>query len=82
MLPETITSERLRLPLWTPDEAADILAGRQRPTWHRDYPRQDDRDAAKPCRNRWLEGEGRRDPVETDHELTEAEQPSGQQGAL
>ncbi len=45
-LPETITSERLRLPLWTPEEAADILAGRQRPTWHRDYPRQDDRDAA------------------------------------
>jgi len=46
MLPATITSERLRLPLWTADEAADILAGRHRPTWHRDYPRQDDRDAA------------------------------------
>jgi [ribosomal protein S5]-alanine N-acetyltransferase len=46
MLPATITSERLRLPLWTPEEAADILAGRRRPTWHRDYPRQDDRDAA------------------------------------
>ena len=45
-LPATITSERLRLPLWTPEEAADILAGRHRPTWHRDYPRQDDRDAA------------------------------------
>jgi [ribosomal protein S5]-alanine N-acetyltransferase len=45
-IPTTITSERLRLPLWTPDEAADILAGRHRPTWHRDYPRQDDRDAA------------------------------------
>ncbi|GAA4369278.1 GNAT family N-acetyltransferase [Nocardioides caricicola] len=45
-LPSTITSERLRLPLWTPEEAADILAGRRRPAWHRDYPRQDDRDAA------------------------------------
>ena len=41
-----IASERLRLPLWTADEAADILAGRRRETWHRDYPRQDDRDAA------------------------------------
>ena len=46
LIPDVVTSERLRLPLWTPDEAADILAGRQRPTWHRDYPRQDDRDAA------------------------------------
>ena len=35
-----------RLPLWTPDEAADIAAGRGREGWHRDYPRQDDRDAA------------------------------------
>ena len=46
ILPATITSERLRLPLWTAEEAADILAGRHRPTWHPDYPRQDDRDAA------------------------------------
>ena len=45
-LPPDIVSERLRLPLWTPAEAADILAGRSRPGWHRDYPRQDDRDAA------------------------------------
>lgn len=45
-LPVVITSDRLRLPLWTPDEAADILAGRRRPGWHHDYPRQDDRDAA------------------------------------
>ena len=45
-LPDVITSERLRLPLWTPDEAADILGGRQHENWHRDYPRQDDRDAA------------------------------------
>ena len=45
-LPDVITTERLRLPLWTPEEAADILAGDHRPGWHRDYPRQDDRDAA------------------------------------
>ena len=45
-LPVVITSDRLRLPLWTADEAADILAGRHRQGWHRDYPRQDDRDAA------------------------------------
>ena len=45
-LPEPITSERLRLPVWRPDEAADIRAGRHRDGWHRDYPRQDDRDAA------------------------------------
>ena len=45
-LPDTVTSERLTLPLWTPDEAADIRVGRSRPGWHPDYPRQDDRDAA------------------------------------
>jgi len=45
-LPDLIESVRLRLPLWTPGEAADILAGRHRETWHPDYPRQDDRDAA------------------------------------
>ena len=45
-LPAEIASDRLRLPLWTPDEAADILASRRRPGWHRDYPRQDDTDAA------------------------------------
>ena len=45
-LPEVVATERLRLPLWTPEEAADIRAGRRRDGWHRDYPRQDDRDAA------------------------------------
>ena len=45
-LPDVIATERLRLPLWTVEEAADILDGRHRPGWHRDYPRQDDRDAA------------------------------------
>jgi RimJ/RimL family protein N-acetyltransferase len=45
-LPQTVTSERLTLPLWTPDEVVDIRAGRSRQGWHPDYPRQDDRDAA------------------------------------
>ncbi len=45
-LPEQITSSRLVLPLITADEAADIVAGRRRPQWHPDYPREDDRDAA------------------------------------
>jgi RimJ/RimL family protein N-acetyltransferase len=46
MIPDVVTSERLTLRVWTPDEAADIRAGRGRQGWHRDYPRQDDRDAA------------------------------------
>jgi ribosomal-protein-alanine N-acetyltransferase len=44
--PDVVTSGRLTLPVWTPDEAADIRAGRSRQGWHPDYPRQDDRDAA------------------------------------
>ncbi|MCW2775298.1 MAG: GCN5-related N-acetyltransferase [Nocardioides sp.] len=45
-LPDVVRSERLTLPVWTPDEATDIRAGRGRQGWHRDYPRKDDRDAA------------------------------------
>jgi len=45
-LPDVVTSERLRLPLWTPDDAAAIRAGQHRDGWHRNYPRRDDRDAA------------------------------------
>jgi ribosomal-protein-alanine N-acetyltransferase len=45
-LPSVVASERLSLPLWTPEEAADIREGRRRDGWHPDYPRQDDRDAA------------------------------------
>jgi [ribosomal protein S5]-alanine N-acetyltransferase len=44
-LPAVVSTLRLRLPLWTADEAADIAAGRRRPHWHADYPRPDDRDA-------------------------------------
>ena len=45
-LPDLVTSERLRLPLVTPEDAAGMLAGRRRVSWHRDYPRKDDQDAA------------------------------------
>ena len=51
--PPVVSTERLRLPLWTADETADIRAGRRRPHWHPDYPRQDDRDAA----TLWHEGD-------------------------
>lgn len=45
-LPKVVTSPRLRLELVTPDEAADMLAGRRRSAWDPSYPRDDDRDAA------------------------------------
>lgn len=44
-LPVEVATVRLRLPLVTSDERADMLAGRRRPAWHPDYPREDDRDA-------------------------------------
>jgi [ribosomal protein S5]-alanine N-acetyltransferase len=49
-LPALVTSERLRLVLITPAEAAAMLAGRRHPSWHRDYPRPDDRDAVSMIR--------------------------------
>ncbi len=45
-LPDVVTSLRLRLPLVTPEDAAGMLAGRRRVSWHRDYPRKGDQDAA------------------------------------
>lgn len=45
-LPAEVTSPRLRLPLITPENAAGMLAGRRRVSWHRDYPRRSDQDAA------------------------------------
>lgn len=44
-LPHEVTTLRLRLPLVTLDERADMLDGRRRAEWHADYPREDDRDA-------------------------------------
>jgi ribosomal-protein-alanine N-acetyltransferase len=45
-LPDVVTTQRLRLPLVTPEDAAGMLAGRRRLSWHADYPRKDDQDAA------------------------------------
>lgn len=45
-LPQTVATERLRLPLWTADDVAAIRSGGRREGWHRDYPRRDDQDAA------------------------------------
>jgi RimJ/RimL family protein N-acetyltransferase len=45
-LPETVVSERLTLRLVTPEDAEGMLAGRRRVSWHPDYPRREDRDAA------------------------------------
>lgn len=45
-LPERLASDRLRLILVTPADAADMREGRHQDRWHRDYPRQDDVDAA------------------------------------
>jgi [ribosomal protein S5]-alanine N-acetyltransferase len=43
-LDAVVRTARLRLELITPDEAKQMLAGRRRSTWHRDYPRRDDLD--------------------------------------
>jgi RimJ/RimL family protein N-acetyltransferase len=45
-LPADLSTPRLRLPLITAEERDDMLAGRTRPDWHPDYPREEDRDAA------------------------------------
>jgi [ribosomal protein S5]-alanine N-acetyltransferase len=44
-LDPVVSTARLRLELITPDEAARMLAGQRQPSWHPDYPRQDDLDA-------------------------------------
>ena len=45
-LPERIETARLRLILVTPEDAADMVAGRRQDRWHPDYPRRTDVDAA------------------------------------
>lgn len=45
-LPERINTERLRLIVVTPADAADMREGRHQDRWHPDYPRRDDVDAA------------------------------------
>ena len=43
-LDAVVSTARLRLELISPAEATAMLAGRRAPTWHPDYPRQDDLD--------------------------------------
>jgi RimJ/RimL family protein N-acetyltransferase len=50
-LPQTVTTDRLLLPLMSPELADDALAGRRHPDWHRDFPREDDLDAASLVRS-------------------------------
>ena len=45
-LPETGATVPLDLRLVTPEDAQGMLAGRRRVSWHPDYPRPDDQDAA------------------------------------
>lgn len=49
-LPERITTARLRLILVTPEDAADMRAGRRQQRWHPSYPRRDDVGAAAMAR--------------------------------
>lgn len=49
-LPELVTSQRLTLPLVTPEDAEGMLAGRRRVSWHRDYPGKADQDAVATVR--------------------------------
>jgi ribosomal-protein-alanine N-acetyltransferase len=53
VVPGVVTTERLRLPLWSADDVTAIRSGARRPGWHPDFPRTDDRDAA----TLWREGD-------------------------
>jgi RimJ/RimL family protein N-acetyltransferase len=48
-----VASERLTLPLWDAATVAAIRSGDRLEGWHRDFPREDDRDAA----TLWREGD-------------------------
>ena len=41
-----VTSDRLRLPLWTVEEVAAIRGGARRPEWHPQFPTEDDLESA------------------------------------
>jgi ribosomal-protein-alanine N-acetyltransferase len=53
MLTETLTTPRLELPLWTAADIARLRGGERAGDWHRDFPREDDRDAA----SMWHDGD-------------------------
>lgn len=44
-LPDVVTTQRLSLPVVTPEESARMQAGERHPAFHPDYPRRDDLDA-------------------------------------
>lgn len=45
-LPDVVVSDRLRLPIVTLEDARAFREGQRDPSWHPDYPRSDDLDAA------------------------------------
>jgi ribosomal-protein-alanine N-acetyltransferase len=45
-LPEIVDTARLRLPLWTAADIAQLRGAERGRDWHPDFPRGDDRDAA------------------------------------
>jgi ribosomal-protein-alanine N-acetyltransferase len=53
MRASTITTGRLELPLWTAEDVAAVRSGRGPTTWHPQFPREDDRDAA----SMWRDGD-------------------------
>lgn len=46
MTPAAVTTERLRLPLWTAEVVTAIRTGTRRPEWHPLFPTEEDLDAA------------------------------------
>jgi len=46
MMSDVVRTDRLALPLWTPEDVAAIRDDGRRPGWHADFPREDDKDAA------------------------------------
>ena len=53
MSPDVVVTERLQLPLWTSEDIARLRGGDRAADWHRDFPREDDRDAA----SMWRDGD-------------------------
>ena len=52
-LSQELTTERLRLPLWTAADVTAIRAGTRSPGWHPQFPREDDVDAS----SLWRDGD-------------------------
>ena len=53
VLPDVVTTQRLRLAVFTAAEVADVRSGVRREGWHADFPREDDRDGV----GMWREGD-------------------------